>query len=70
MARSKKPRVTIAGHDNGDAAAIMALCIKAAKRAGWTPEQIAEVIAEMKAGDYGHLLRVVMLNFVLNSEVD
>ena len=41
----------------------MGLCIRAAKRAGWTPEEITEVVDEMKAGDYDHLIQVAVLNF-------
>lgn len=44
---------------NGNAFAIMGAFSSQAKREGWTPEEIAEVLAEAKSGDYNHLLATI-----------
>ncbi len=48
--------------ENGNAFAIMGRWQRAAKRAGWPPAEIARVLAEMRSGDYDHLLQTVMAN--------
>lgn len=60
--RHEKPKVNLTGSD-GNAFVVLAKCSKAAMRAGWTSEKLDKVIAEMKAGDYDHLLRVAMTHF-------
>lgn len=59
---NKKPKVKLIG-ENGNAWNIMGLCQRAAKKAGWTKEQIEAVMAEMKSGDYDHLLATAMKHF-------
>ena len=58
----KKPSVKLIGRD-GNAFAIMGACSAAAKKAGWTPEQIDAVLSEMTDGDYNHLLATAMEHF-------
>lgn len=60
--KTKKPVVELSGND-GNAFAVMGACFKAAKKAGWTPEQVEQVRAEMMAGDYDHLLQTAMKFF-------
>ena len=57
-----KPIVNLIGQD-GNAFVIMGLCSAAAKKAGWTKEQIEQVIAEMREGDYDNLLRMATKYF-------
>jgi len=57
-----KPVVELLGRD-GNAFAIIGLCRKAARKAGWTQEQVEQVLGEMMAGDYDHLLQVAMKHF-------
>jgi hypothetical protein len=58
----EKPSVKLVGQD-GNAFVIMGLCSRAAKKAGWTPEQLKVVMDEMKSGDYDHLLQTAMKHF-------
>jgi hypothetical protein len=55
MSDETKPEVELIGRD-GNAFAILGACRKAARKAGWSPEKTAQVLAEMTAGDYNHLL--------------
>lgn len=57
-----RPSVKLLGND-GNAFAIMGACKQAARKAGWTREQIDALLAEMRSGDYNHLLAVAMDNF-------
>ena len=57
-----KPKVKLVGRD-GNAFAILGACTKAARKAGWKPEVIKSVMAEMTAGDYSHLLATAMKHF-------
>jgi hypothetical protein len=59
---SDKPPVTLVGV-NGNAHAIIAAARKAARLAGWTDTEIAEFVAEAKAGDYDHLMQTCMKYF-------
>lgn len=58
---SDKPKVNLGciSGPEGNAYCIMGRCQEAAKRAGWTQAQIDSAIAQMKGGDYEHLLLVV-----------
>lgn len=58
----KKPEVVLCGED-GNAFLILGRCSRAAKKAGWSEAKRAEVFAEMKAGDYDHLLQTAMKYF-------
>lgn len=59
---SNKPKVQLIGED-GNAFMILGACRKAARKAGWNPEQIADFDKKAKAGDYDTLLRVVQEHF-------
>lgn len=50
-----KPLVKLVGTD-GNAFAVMGACRKAARKAGWSNDQIQVVLDEMQSGDYNHLL--------------
>lgn len=57
-----KPSVKLVGQD-GNAYMIMGLCQRAARKAGWAQEKIDSVMAEMKSGNYDHLLQVAFKHF-------
>lgn len=44
---------------NGNAFMIMGVFRKQAKKEGWTPEEIEDVMTEAKSGDYYHLLATI-----------
>jgi hypothetical protein len=52
---NERPKVNLTEVD-GNAYSIMAHCIMAARRAGWTKEQIEALERDMKSSDYDHLL--------------
>lgn len=52
---ANKPCVKLVGQD-GNAFVILGLCRRAAKKAGWTAEQIKAFMDEATNGDYNHLL--------------
>lgn len=60
---TEKPPVKfrLVGHD-GNAFALLGGFQTAAKKAGWTKEQIKEVIDEAMSGDYDHLLYTISSN--------
>jgi hypothetical protein len=60
--QTAKPKVKLVGRD-GNAFAIMGACSQAARRAGWTKEQVDAVLEDMMSGDYNHLLATAMKNF-------
>lgn len=47
---------------DGNAFNIMGVWSKAARKAGWTKEEIDEVLNEAMSGDYNHLLAVIQSN--------
>ena len=51
--------VKLTGND-GNAFAIMGAVSKALKKAGATPEEVQEYMAESMSGDYNNLLRTAM----------
>lgn len=57
-----RPEVELIGED-GNAFAILGACSKAARRAGWTKEEINEFTEKAMAGDYDRLLGVVQEYF-------
>jgi hypothetical protein len=59
-----KPTVKL---KDGNAFGIMAACRRAAKKAGWTDEEVSKVVEEMKSGDYDHLLQTAMKYFEVNT---
>jgi hypothetical protein len=61
-ANARKPPVKLTGQD-GNAFAILGLCQRAAKDAGWSQERRDEFMAEAQSGDYGHLLATAMRFF-------
>jgi hypothetical protein len=58
----KKPTVELIGQ-NGNAYAILGICRRSAKEAGWTDQEIIKVLDEMMAGDYDHLLQTTIKYF-------
>lgn len=62
MTDTKRPIVKLIGQD-GNAFMILGMCQRAARKAGWTADRIQEVMAEMKSGDYNHLLGTAMKYF-------
>lgn len=54
-----KVRMRLVGED-GNAFAIMGRFRRAARDAGWSAEEISAVLEEAMAGDYDHLLAVMM----------
>ena len=61
-AQTKKPVLKLIGR-NGNAFMILGLAFRAARKAGWTREQIDAYKAAATAGDYDNLLRVTMERF-------
>lgn len=57
----KKVRLQLVGLD-GNAFALMGAFQRAARRQGWTPEEIKPVLDDCMSGDYDHLLNVLMDN--------
>ena len=57
-----RPPVKLIGQD-GNAFNIMGLCMRAAKKAGWSDEQWQVVLTKMMSGDYSNLLAVAMEYF-------
>lgn len=57
-----KPKVTLLGED-GNAYVIIGVCRKAARRAGWTHDQITEFTDKAFAGSYNNVLRVAQEYF-------
>ena len=55
---TKKVKCTLVGVD-GNAFALMATFSDAAKREGWTPDEVQAVLVQAKSGDYDKLLRVL-----------
>ena len=63
----KKFGMALVGED-GNAFAIMGRFKSEAKRNGWTPEEIKEVLDECQSGDYDHLLQTIMEYTTNNDE--
>lgn len=57
-----KPNLSLVGQD-GNAFAIMGRAQGAARKAGWSKEQIEFVMTKARSGDYDNLLRVMMEYF-------
>lgn len=60
-----KPELKLVGLD-GNAFAILGRARQAAKKAGWTEDQIDAYTNEATAGDYNHLLAVTCDYFEVN----
>lgn len=58
----ERPEVSLIGQD-GNAFAILGRCKRAAKESGWSQEEITAFFDKATAGDYDHLLGVVMEYF-------
>ena len=58
----KNPIVMQMVGQDGNAFAILGRFSAAARKAGWTPEEIKEVHDDATSGDYGHLLYTIMQN--------
>jgi len=59
---NNKPKLQLVGID-GNAYSILGAAVKAAKKAGWTQEMIADFKEEAMADDYQHLLNTVVDQF-------
>jgi hypothetical protein len=57
-----RPTVTLIGTD-GNAFAVLGVCLRAARAAGWSQERIDAFRKEATAGDYDNLLAVVQEHF-------
>lgn len=57
----KKPVMRMVGAD-GNAFAILGCWRAAAKRAGWTEEEMSKVVTDATSKDYNHLLMVISKN--------
>jgi len=57
-----KPLLQLSGED-GNAFAILGRARRAARQAGWIQEKIDNVLEEAAAGDYNHLIQVMMKYF-------
>lgn len=57
--KEKKVIMRLVGED-GNAFAIMGNFANAARRAGWSQEEINVVLNEAKSSDYNHLLATIM----------
>lgn len=58
----KKPAIQLDGTDS-NVFSIIGLCRQTARKAGWTPEQVSALRADMMSGDYDHALAVALENF-------
>lgn len=56
---NKKVKLTLVGLD-GNAFMLMGSFQKAARRQGWTKEEIDKVLNECQSGDYNHLISTLM----------
>ena len=56
---TKKIDLELEGLD-GNAFSLMGAFRRQAKKEGWTPEEIKEVLDECQTGDYDHLLQTLM----------
>jgi hypothetical protein len=59
MKNTKKVKLQLVGLD-GNAFSLMGAFQKAARRQGWTKEEITEVLDDAMSGDYNHLLQVLV----------
>lgn len=59
MVVDKKVKLKLVGLD-GNAFALLGAFAKAAKKAGWTADEIAAVRTEATSGDYNHLIATLM----------
>ena len=62
MERIERPQLRLVGED-GNAFFIMGRASGAARRAGWTQDEISAYTKKAMSGDYDNLLRVTMENF-------
>jgi len=60
--QSTRPTVKLEGED-GNALAILGRCVRAARAAGWSHEELEEFKTDALAGDYAHLLHAVIDRF-------
>lgn len=56
------PKVDLSDSD-GNAYNVIGLCMRAARKAGWSREKLDAVRTEMQSGDYDHLLQTAMKHF-------
>lgn len=56
--KKKKVRMKLVGQD-GNAFSLIGAFVRAARKEGWTSDEIREVVDEATSGDYDHLLAVL-----------
>jgi hypothetical protein len=66
---SIRPSVNLVGID-GNAFNVIAVCLKAARKAGMPKEDIELIQKEMTSGDYNHLLATALKYFKVEGEED
>ena len=59
MAVNKTVKLALVGRD-GNAFSLMGAFKQQARREGWTPEEIDDVLKECMSGDYNHLLATLV----------
>lgn len=69
MKSNIRPVVKLVGED-GNAFAILGRCRNAAKKAGWTEDQLTEFSTKARSGDYNNLLCTVMDYFDVQDDED
>ncbi len=58
----ERPELKLIGQD-GNAFMVLGLAQRAAKKAGWTKEEIEDFMDEAMSGNYDHLLQTCMEKF-------
>lgn len=69
-AKAKDPIKVKGLFNDGNAFAILGKCRRAMRKAGWTEAEQAAFSEEARAGNYDHLLQVVMRSFAEMSDDD
>ena len=58
-----KPEIQLSGED-GNVFNIIGLCKRAAKKAGWSTEEVSELVRQlMNAGSYDSVLQIILKKF-------
>lgn len=50
-------------YSDGNAFSLLGKCMKASRKAGWSPDRWAEFRKEAMSGDYDHLLQTMLKEF-------
>ena len=68
-AKMVKPSIKLVGQD-GNAFSILGRCQAAARKAGWTQNEVDDFMNKATSGDYNYLLRTVMEHFECDKDAD